>query len=162
MFRAAACSLALLVLFTVHAAADEKPDPAFAAWYYPGATSHGSSTTAGKLHQALLTTKDDIKKIEIFYMKQAQDEHADAAAKAKDEPPFGIHTSQGYPHPKDKTKYVNTIWADDSETHTDGAPRGVTLRSLVYDSNDEFVTVAYSRTPGEKTSHILVTVMKKK
>jgi hypothetical protein len=148
-------------LITSITLAEEKPDPAFAPWYYPGAKTHSSATFAGKLHQALLITDDEVKKIENFYYKQTHDPLADVLIKDKEPPPFGIHTSQGYPHPKDEKKYITSIWGDDSKVRTDGEARGVTLRTLVYDTKDELVTVTISRTPSEKASHIVLTCLKK-
>jgi len=142
-----------------------KVDPEFAAWYYPGATSPGSSTTLGKLHQTILITPDDVRKIENHYRKLTHDPLAKELEKVreKDDPsPFGIHTSMGYPHPKDATKQIMVKWGDDSRTETDGAQRGVTIRTLVYDTADELVNVTISRTPSEKTTHIVLMVLKKK
>jgi hypothetical protein len=141
---------------------DRKVDPAFAAWYYPGATANSTSEFAGKLHQVLMMTPDDVKKIENFYYKQTHNPLADVLIKGTDPKPFGLHTTQGYPHPKDDKKQVVVMWGDDSKVRTDGEARGVTLRTLVYDTEDELVTVTISHTPSEKTSHIVLTCVKKK
>src|SRR5688500_3797682 len=129
------CLVAFAFGFVVHPALSQEKapelDPAFAAWYYPKAESPGSALIEGRLHQTLLITSDDVLKIENFYRKLANNPSGER--KADDEPPpFGIHTSLGYPHPKDKSKYVTAIWGDDSETKLDGEPRGVTIRTLVY------------------------------
>jgi hypothetical protein len=147
--------------FAQDASKKEGLDPEFAAWYYPGATSPGSSTTLGKLHQVLLITADDLPQIEKFYRKATSHPLADALNEAKDPPPFGVHTSMGYPHPK-SDKQIFTKWADDSKTKTDGPQRGVTLRTILYDTDDEFITVTISRTPTDKTTHILLVCLKKK
>jgi hypothetical protein len=161
MKRCFAPSLLLLAVLSFSAAnADE--DPAFAAWYYPGATQNSAATLGGKLHQTLLITKDDVKKVENFYLKKSDDPLADELAKDTEPPPFGIHSSQGYPHPKDPKKYISTIWGDDSWTKTDGEQRGVTIRTLVYDTDDLLVTVTLSRTKTDKETHIVLLCMKKK
>jgi hypothetical protein len=136
-------------------------DPDFKAWHYPGAKEHSTASFSGKLHQTLLLTKDDVKTIENFYLKMSDDPLADVLAKDNEPPPFGIHTSQGYPHPKDPKKYIATLWGDDSKTQTDGKARGVTLRTLVYDTQDQVVTVTISRTPADSTTHIMMTYLKK-
>lgn len=135
-------------------------DPAFAAWYYPNSDQIGASTFSGKMHKTLLTTPDDVFKVERFYLKQSHHPIAEKLDPA--ESPFGIHSTMGYPHPKDKDKQILAFWADDSKVRTDGEGRGVTIRSMVYDTPDELVTVTISRTPSEKTTHILLFCVKKK
>jgi hypothetical protein len=144
--------------------ASKQPDlnPEFAAWYYPGAESPGSSTHAETLHQVLLITPDDVPQVEKYYRKLSLHPLADLLDNRKDPPPFGLHTTLGYPHPKDPKKQITAMWGDDSKTKTDGAARGLTLRTLVYDTSDQLVTVTISRTPTDKTTHVLVVYMKKK
>lgn len=144
--------------------ASKKPDlnSEFAAWYYPGATSPGSSTYLEKLHQVLLITPDEIPEIEKFYRKKTDHPLAEILDNAKGPPPFGLHTTLGYPHPKDATKQIVAMWGDDSKTKTDGDKRGVALRTLVYESPDQLITVTISRTPTDITTHVLLVYLKKK
>jgi hypothetical protein len=141
---------------------DSKIDPAFTAWYYPGAKSPGYSTTFNKLHQTILQTPDEVHKVENHYRKLTHDPLQIIRDAKSDPPPFGIHTSKGYPHPKHDTQQIVVKWGDDSKTETDGDERGVTIRTLVYDTADELISVTISRTPKEKTTHIVLVCLQKK
>src|SRR5688572_5511641 len=95
-------SLAWLTPHAAHGQENEpKIDPAFTAWYYPGAKSPGYSTTWNKLHQTILQTPDEVHKVENHYRKLTLDPLPIVRDAKSDPPPFGIHTSKGYPHPKD-------------------------------------------------------------
>ena len=159
------CLAGLIVGWTATCCGQAAPpaaevDAEFGAWRYPGATQNSKASFAGTLSQTLLMTKDDLGRVEGYYRKLSHHPLADKPVEAKQS--FGIHSTLGYPHPQDKDKQILVIWGDDSKVRTDGDDRGVTVRTMIYDTADELVTVTATRTPTDKESHILLTRLKKK
>jgi hypothetical protein len=130
-----------------------------ADWHYPDAQVVGTGETNGKMHQAILMTKDDLEKVLGFYEKMS----GQKLILKKEETKTGIYLTGV--DAKDGES-VATMLADDSGRPPDprkqGAPpRGVIIRLLTQDANKHFVSVMVSHADGEKETHVVVTYLKK-
>ena len=126
----------------------KKPDP----WLYPNAKADYSAQTTDVMHDTVLVTNDDLKKVLTYYLKQMGGVLAKTAEKQDD----NQHDARFHESGEENGVALMRIWAEDSET-PDDQQRGVKIHRFVHSTPGRVRIVVISRVANERETHIMVT-----